>query len=91
MQIARTNVPGSGMTAGAICSGAEEVGGAETVCGEEFVLVCGRVVVCGSGVNVGGRTLLGSVGVFSNLARAGERFGWYDVNRVGSRLRRQIR
>ena len=30
MQIARTSVPGSGMTAGAICWAAEELGGGET-------------------------------------------------------------
>ncbi len=97
MQMARTSVPGSGMAAGAICWGEEELGGGETVWGERMalvcgeVLVCGKVVVCGSGVNVGGGALFGSVGVVSNLARAGERLGWYDANRVGSRLRRQSR
>src|SRR5271166_867232 len=103
MQMAKTSVPGSGMAAGAICWGEEELGGGETVWGKRLVLVCGevlvcgrvvvcgKVVVCGSGVNVGGGALFGSVGVVSNLARAGERFGWYDANRVGSRLRRHIR
>ena len=106
MQTARISVPGSGMTAGAFRGDAVQLGGDNTVCGDRFVLACSEALVCGdvllcgkvvwgkvvsSGVNVGGGALFGSVGDFSNLARAEERFGWYNANRVGLRLRRHIR
>jgi len=59
--------------------------GSGTVGGET---VCASVGVSGTRVEVGGGGFAGREGELNNRARAGERFGWLWVNRVGSRLRR---
>ena len=80
MVTAKSNEPGSGTAGGRVDDDAIGAGGPETVCGETAV---------GVAVGVGGVT--GNAGALSNWASAGERLGWYDRNRCGSRLRLQSR
>jgi hypothetical protein len=67
---ARITELGSGMAAGATWVAGGTSGGGLTVCGETV-----DGVVCGTGLNVGGGTFGGRVGVFNNWASAGERLG----------------